>query len=267
MSKADLKLGEELLNELERLHDRVFNDHPTVATFRLGPESLMGDVLIERAFRRWCSEFMTGVGFIGEETGAEPSAFAWDQTLLFVDPIDGTRRLMAGADDYSLTFALARNGRLVLGGISLPRLGERLVSAPGTAVAQDASRYPILAVSSRLQKRINVQELQSQGLDVQEIHSTAGRLLQLATGRIAGVVKPVGWRDNHPRLWGSAAGLIACAAAGQEIWYDQVSHLLCVATPGLAEGLAATFGGSWQKMDLDEAYRVIWRAPALLPPR
>jgi len=82
---------------------------------------------------------LPGVPVVSEEAGA--TAELAGDTYLLVDPLDGTRELVAGRDEFCVNVALVAAGRPRLGLIGSPALGmiwrtsaqgaERLALAPG----------------------------------------------------------------------------------------------------------------------------------------
>ena len=69
------------------------------------------DVLVEDTLRDQLAAFDSGVGFSGEETGADYE----QKTFWLVDPIDGTEAFMRGLPFASNMVALIDNGRPVMG--------------------------------------------------------------------------------------------------------------------------------------------------------
>src|SRR5215470_9664297 len=82
---------------------------------------------------------LPGVPVVSEEAGA--AAGLTSDTYFLVDPLDGTRELVAGRDEFCVNIALVLAGRARLGLIGSPALGmiwrtgtqgaERLTLAPG----------------------------------------------------------------------------------------------------------------------------------------
>ena len=56
-----------------------------------------------------------------------PSAQFW-----LVDPLDGTREFAAGNDEFAVNIGLVRNGRVVLGVVGVPAIGEMFGGIVGT---------------------------------------------------------------------------------------------------------------------------------------
>jgi 3'(2'), 5'-bisphosphate nucleotidase len=99
---------------------------------------------------------LPGVPVISEETAAHDKAAAPGMRFLLVDPLDGTRELLAGEAEYTVNIALIDDGRPVAGVIAAPALGtiwtglvgrgaERLRLAPGAEPAAARERTAIRA--------------------------------------------------------------------------------------------------------------------------
>ncbi len=94
---------------------------------------------------------LPGVPVVSEEAGA-PAGLTGD-TYLLVDPLDGTRELVAGRDEFCINVALVCAGRPCLGIIGSPVMGliwrttvrgaERLRLAPGAAASAATERHAI----------------------------------------------------------------------------------------------------------------------------
>ncbi len=67
-------------------------------------------------------------GVVGEEQGSDrpEAAYVW-----VLDPIDGTRKFIAGNPLFGTLIALLHHGRPILGIIDMPMLGERWTGAGG----------------------------------------------------------------------------------------------------------------------------------------
>ncbi len=97
------------------------------------------------------AQVLPGVPVVSEEAGAT-AELAGDAYLL-VDPLDGTRELVAGRDEFCVNIALVSAGRARLGLIGSPALGliwrtgtqgaERLTLAPGAEPKSATERSTI----------------------------------------------------------------------------------------------------------------------------
>lgn len=84
----------------------------------------------EAAIRRLIEARFPDHGVIGEEYGADrPDAeFVW-----VLDPIDGTRAFISGLPLWTTLVALKQAGRVVIGAVSAPALGEAFIGGPSGA--------------------------------------------------------------------------------------------------------------------------------------
>jgi 3'(2'), 5'-bisphosphate nucleotidase len=172
---------------------------------------------------------LPGVVVISEETTARPSQLP--ETFILVDPLDGTRELIAGRDEYTVNIAIVSGGQPQLGIVTAPAQGmlwrgivgsgaQRLRLAPGrpagaatearpihtrpcppSGMVAAASRSHLDAATQAFLARLPVAEHRSSG--------SAIKFCQLAEG-IA---------DVYPRLsttceWDVAAGHAMLVAAG-----------------------------------------------------
>jgi hypothetical protein len=70
-----------------------------------------------------------GEGWLSEET-VDDAARLSCRRVWIVDPIDGTRSLVAGRPEYSISIALVEDGEPVLGGVCNPASGVTVVGGP-----------------------------------------------------------------------------------------------------------------------------------------
>src|SRR3954471_13301169 len=92
---------------------------------------------------------LPGLPIVSEEAVEHARPAAIDGDFVLIDPVDGTRELVAGRDEFTLNVAVVSNGRPVLGIIAAPARGliwrtaceggaERMRLVPGAGV--DAAR-------------------------------------------------------------------------------------------------------------------------------
>jgi 3'(2'), 5'-bisphosphate nucleotidase len=171
---------------------------------------------------------LPGVPVVSEEAGATRELVG--DAYLLVDPLDGTRELVAGRDEFCVNIALVTSGRASLGLIASPALGliwrtgaqgaERLVLAPGAEPRNATERSPIrtrpwpqtgaIAAISRSHLDARTQAFLQRLPPTERIASgSALKLCRLAEGKA----------DIYPRLspvcqWDLAAGDAIVTAAG-----------------------------------------------------
>lgn len=86
------------------------------------------DRAVERALRDAISARFPDHGVVGEEFGPHQAEADY---LWVLDPIDGTKRFVAGSPQFGSLIALLQGGRPVIGIIEMPALAERWVGVVG----------------------------------------------------------------------------------------------------------------------------------------
>jgi myo-inositol-1(or 4)-monophosphatase len=69
-------------------------------------------------------------GILSEESFPDPAALSEDLCFV-IDPIDGTKEMVAGRDDFSISVGVMKKGRPVAGVLDFPRLGQRFTCEAG----------------------------------------------------------------------------------------------------------------------------------------
>jgi 3'(2'), 5'-bisphosphate nucleotidase len=174
---------------------------------------------------------LPGVVVVSEEATAHASPADLPGSFVLVDPLDGTRELLAGRDEYTVNIGIVTGGRPRLGIVATPAQGvfwrgiegrgaERLQLAPGAPAAAAQQRTAIRArpcPPSGLIAAVSRSHLDSQTeallarLPIAErfARGSAVKFCQLAEGTA----------DIYPRLsttceWDVAAGHAVLVAAG-----------------------------------------------------
>jgi 3'(2'), 5'-bisphosphate nucleotidase len=186
------------------------------------------DEAAEAVILEGLARVLPGVPVVSEEAGAT-AELAGDAYFL-VDPLDGTRELVAGRDEFCVNIALVTSGRAFLGLIASPALGliwrtsvqgaERLALAPGAEPKSAAERSAIrtrpwphtgaIAAISRSHLDPRTQAFLGRLPPAEKVASgSALKLCRLAEGKA----------DIYPRLspvcqWDLAAGDAILTAAG-----------------------------------------------------
>jgi 3'(2'), 5'-bisphosphate nucleotidase len=183
-------------------------------------------VMLEGIFR-----VLPGISVVSEEAVASSPPSSLSGTFVLVDPLDGTRELIAGRDEFTINVAVVSGGRPQLGIVAAPARGllwrgiegrgaERLLLAAGVPASAARERT---AIHTRPCPRSDfIAAVSRSHLDPR----TAAVLARLPIGeRIAcgSAVKfcllAEGNADVYPRLsttceWDVAAGHALLAAAG-----------------------------------------------------
>jgi 3'(2'), 5'-bisphosphate nucleotidase len=167
---------------------------------------------------------------VSEERIGHASLKHISECAVLIDPLDGTRELVAGRDEFTVNLAVAASGRPVLGIIAAPALGliwrgaeghgaERLRLAPG-APAAAAEHTPIRPRPFRGEQPIAV--VSRSHLDAETVAFLARRpgIERLVSGSAIKFCRVAeGAADVYPRLapvreWDRAAGHAIVAATG-----------------------------------------------------
>jgi 3'(2'), 5'-bisphosphate nucleotidase len=204
------------------LEVRTKADHSPVTTADHASESVM---------LAGISRVLPGIPVVSEEAVASSPPSSLSGSFVLVDPLDGTRELIAGRDEFTVNVAVVIGGRPRLGIVAAPARGllwrgiegggaERLLLAAGAPASAARER---IAIHTRPCPRSGLVVAVSRShLDPQ----TAALLARLPTAaRIAcgSAVKfcqlAEGAADVYPRLsatceWDVAAGHAVLAAAG-----------------------------------------------------
>jgi myo-inositol-1(or 4)-monophosphatase len=258
-------LGEELAS----LYSRIVAPFAAHTFARVGESSTTADVDLEEAFseavvRRWGHE----VTVLGEEAvTANCAAQKNGHRTVVVDPIDGTRLFREGRADYACTFAVIEHGHILAGCVYIPQFDERYIAIRNNGLycngrqvrprAQVTERIVALRDRDFLYPASMIADLHGRGVRTVRLESTSRRLIEVAIGRVAGVAKYVGVTNGVARVWGVAAGLVACDGAGVDIWIDRVRRLLVVGASSLSEVMIR--GGAHDLMNatLDDAWAAL----------
>jgi 3'(2'), 5'-bisphosphate nucleotidase len=91
------------------------------------------DEIAEAMIRERLTQLLPGVPFVGEEAVAAGDFARPNGAYFLVDPIDGTREMIAGRNEYTVNIALVEDRTPVLGVIFAPATGELFAGADGAA--------------------------------------------------------------------------------------------------------------------------------------
>ena len=174
---------------------------------------------------------LPGVAVVSEEAAAEMPPATLRDTFILVDPLDGTRELLAGRDEFTVNVAIMSGGDPLLGIVAAPAHGlvwrgseaggaERLRLTPG-APARDIEERTVIRTRPCPRSGM-VAAMSRSHLD----SATQALLSRLPIGRrltCGSALKfcrlAEGAADVYPRLsttceWDVAAGHAVLAAAG-----------------------------------------------------
>jgi 3'(2'), 5'-bisphosphate nucleotidase len=189
------------------------------------------DEAAEAAILSGLARVLPGVTVVSEEAASKAPPATLPETFVLVDPLDGTRELVAGRDEFTVNVAIVRGGRPRLGVVAAPAQGvvwrgsegrgaERLQLSPGapasaarersTIRTRPAPRAGLVAVVSRSHLDAETEAFLAR-LPI------AGRLTSGSAVKFCQVAE--GAADVYPRLsttceWDVAAGHAVLTAAG-----------------------------------------------------
>lgn len=223
------------------------------------------DVEIERLVRAHLGKEIPEVPFLGEEEGGAglESAAVW-----VLDPIDGTANYADGSPLCSISLALVRAGRPVLGIVAAPLLGERFVAVEGAGAFRNGERIHVAATEvgdslvalsdfafGRKHRATNslrfavIEELVARSMRLRIHGSVALDLAWLAAGRMSATVA----LSNRP--WDVSAGVLLVREAGGEA-FDETgeSHLprsssTLAAVPALRDTLVSVVAAARARVE------------------
>jgi len=181
------------------------------------------------------ARLLPGVPIISEEAISAGAVAATANELVLVDPVDGTRELVAGRDEFTINLGLVKDGAPTLGIVAAPALGvvwrtapgggaERFYLAPGAAAS---AATEIAKIHTRAMPTSGVVAAVSRShLDpatdafLTRLGAKLGDVARLASGSAIKLGRIAeGSADVYPRLapthqWDVAAGHAIVAAAG-----------------------------------------------------
>jgi myo-inositol-1(or 4)-monophosphatase len=161
-----------------------------------------------------------GYGWLSEETADNADRLNRDRVFI-VDPIDGTRGFIRGADNWTISLAVVENGIAVAGVVYAPARDELYEASRGNGARlngtsielRTAGGPPVVAAAAAVHG-----ELQGAGLDYVRgpyFPSLAYRLVQVATGGIVATGVRRGSSDWD--IAGAAAILAECGIALEDV--------------------------------------------------
>ncbi|CAN5716856.1 histidinol-phosphatase [soil metagenome] len=148
--RARLQLAHDILDQTDLIALDVFHSEPRV---HAKPDRTLvtdADTSIERLIRDRLADACPADGVLGEELGGadETDATGRLEARWIVDPIDATHNFVRRIGVFATLLAFERGGRLELGLISAPALGQRWYAARGAgAFLREGGRERPIRVS------------------------------------------------------------------------------------------------------------------------
>jgi myo-inositol-1(or 4)-monophosphatase len=96
------------------------------------------DLAIDRYLSERLRASFPDAGWISEETPDDPTRVSW-ASVVIVDPIDGTRAFLAGDPRWTVSIALAHDGRPIAGVVHAPALDETYAAALGRGASRNGA--------------------------------------------------------------------------------------------------------------------------------
>jgi myo-inositol-1(or 4)-monophosphatase len=218
------------------------------------------DVEIERLVRDHLGKETPDVPVLGEEEGG---AALESEVVWLLDPIDGTANYADGSPLCSISLALVRDGRPVLGIVAAPLLGERFAAIEGAGAFCDGRRINVapaefgdslVALSDfafghkhRATNSLRfavIEELVARSMRLRLHGSVALDLAWLAAGRMSATVA------LSNRAWDVSAGVLLVREAGGEVFdesdspYALESKSTLASVPALRETLVSVMAAA-----------------------
>ena len=104
------------------------------------------DLAADKTLKAILLEAFPNDGWLSEETADSPERLSL-RRLWVVDPIDGTKEFIRGIPEFSISIALVKDGRPIVGVIQNPVTGETFWAARGKGAFQNGR--PIRATRAR----------------------------------------------------------------------------------------------------------------------
>lgn len=220
-----------------------------------GPQDFLTetDGTVEAHIRGALADAFPEDGFLGEETGGTPGARA----LWVVDPIDGTANFMRQIPHFCISIAFVLDGRVEIGGIMNPAIGETYFARRGRGATRNGEAIRVAdtpdmgaaSVEMGWSTRVPTERylgalanLWGLGASVRRAASGALGLAYVADGRSDG------YAELHINAWDCLAGLLLVTEAGGRINDFLAEEGLArgnpvfAAAPGVAEAMAQAVG-------------------------
>ena len=166
------------------------------------------------------ARLLPGMPIVSEEAERMPTTPG--QSYLLVDPLDGTKELLAGRDEFTVNLALVRGGSPVLGVVAAPALGLAWRGIVGRGAERLRFGEAPVAIHSRSQSATLIAAVSRSHLDpaTDAFLARQSGVERIACGSALKFCRLAeGAADLYPRLaptheWDIAAGHAVLAAAG-----------------------------------------------------
>jgi myo-inositol-1(or 4)-monophosphatase len=180
------------------------------------------DLALDAELRR--ALWRPGEGWLSEESADDPGRLDC-ASVWVVDPIDGTRELLEGVDEWAISVAFVDKGRPVAGGVCNPARGRTVLGGRDAGIRVDGGdrearreARTTLAGARVLASRSEVargewERFRDAPFTVRPTGSVAYKLALVAAG-----LAEATWTLRPKHEWDVAAGVALVLAAGGEVW-------------------------------------------------
>jgi myo-inositol-1(or 4)-monophosphatase len=220
---------------------------------RPGQPVTEADMAVDALLHERLAKARPGYGWLSEESEDDPARL--DREFLWlVDPIDGTRALIRGRPEYTVTAALVRGGRPIAAAVANPATGEHFEALAGGGARLDGKPLRVTGCAGLRGARILSSRGEAERRDwpvllpgavMSAISSIAYKIALVATARFDAAVTL--WPKSE---WDIAAadlivqeagGLVTTATGGPLVYNKPIPHLPSVvaAAPSLHAPLIA----------------------------
>jgi 3'(2'), 5'-bisphosphate nucleotidase len=244
-------LLDELTLIISRAAAEIMRVRASALSTRLKPDQspvTTADEASETVITEGLSRLLPGTAIVSEETGMTGAKEIGTRFVL-VDPLDGTRELLAGRDEFTVNIAILDNGAPTIGLVAAPvpgliwrgiagRGAERMRLEPGAAAS--AARERIAIHTRPWQEKAPVAAVSRSHLDPATTAFLARwpHAQRIAAGSAIKFCRLAeGEADVYPRLsptyeWDVAAGHAVLAAAGGIVLAPGNGPIVYGRTPG-----------------------------------
>ena len=174
------------------------------------------DLAVDKLLRERLTGGQSGYGWLSEETEDDPARLR-ARTVWIVDPIDGTRSYLAGRVDWSVSAALAVDGRPVLAALFAPATEEFFLATAdagatlnGAPIAVNSTMGPAGPKVAGPKQFLNrLAETNAKMVPMPKIGSLALRLARVAHGEL-----DIAFAGTNSHDWDLAAADLLVHEAG-----------------------------------------------------
>ncbi len=172
------------------------------------------DLEVDKLLRARLSALLPEAGWLSEETADNADRLACHR-LWVVDPIDGTRDYIRGRSGWAVSIALVEAGRVVLGALDAPAIGDRWRAVAGIGAWRNGAPVRCGTRDRLAGARVPFDQLPREDMDltiVPKPNSIALRIAMVAADE-ADLVATLRWGYE----WDVAAATLIAAEAGAAV--------------------------------------------------